>query len=112
MYVNFLYAASLTSCQVYYVFWLSKKNVVPSYELWETAATFDLDDVEKYCRESSLKQVRKVMEEGDRLRYFLRKGIRADLLTIMIRELYCRGSRDRPLRAEDAVLAQMAAAQM
>jgi hypothetical protein len=56
------------------------------------------------------------MEEGDGLGYFLRRGIKADLLTIMIRELYCRraepSENSMAMRVEEAILQQMAAAQM
>jgi hypothetical protein len=97
---------------VHYVFWFHTKKVTPNYELWETAARFELADMEEHCRKSALGQVRKIIEEGEGLGYFLEIGVRAELLTTLIKELYCRGSRDRVLRAEDAVLQQMAAAQM
>lgn len=88
------------------------KTVTPNYDLWERAARFELDEVEEHCRKSALSQIRKIIEEEEGLGYFLKKGVRAELLTILIRELYCRGGQERTHGIKDAILLQMAAAQM
>lgn len=90
----------------------------PNYELWEMAARLELNDVEEYCRQSALEQFQKVLEEGDGMEYFSGIGIRVGLRDIMMSELCAkavqkkRNWKDFPMRAEDAVLQQIAAAQM
>lgn len=93
---------------MYYTFWILRDKLTPTYDLWESAARFGLDDVEQTCRDSASEQIKKVIEEGEGLQYFLRSGVRPELLTSLIRELYCRPRR----KGEDMVLAQMRATQL
>lgn len=96
--------------KVFYAFWLFADKIEPTYSLWEMAAIHGLEDVERYCRASAREKFKRIMEEGDGLKYFLRLGISADTLTTLIKEVYSR-ARPRPLKAEDIVLQQMAMAQ-
>jgi hypothetical protein len=93
---------------MYYTFWILRDKLTPTYDLWESAARFGLDDVEQTCRDSASEQINKVIVEGEGLQYFLRSGVCPELLTSLIRELYC-GPRSKA--ADIMVLAQMRAAQ-
>jgi hypothetical protein len=86
---------------VYYSLWILKGDVSPTFDLWESAATFRLDEVEKSCRESAIGNFRDIFErEG--LSYFLNRGIDHGLVTVMLKL-----SDKRPCKAPEEVLRQM-----
>jgi len=74
--------------KVYYAFWLFANKIEPTYSLWEMAAIHDLDNVERYCRDSAREEFKRIMEAAEGLKHFLRLGISADLLTTVIKEVY------------------------
>ena len=75
---------------------------------------YRLDEVEEQCRKSALDRIILEIEEGGGLGYFLQKGISSELLTALVRDIYCKQKpREHELTIpDDLVLQQMAVAQM
>lgn len=60
----------------------------PSYELWELAARYELDPLEKYCRLAARGTADLILAKGDGLRYFLDRGLPVYMIDRMVRALF------------------------
>jgi hypothetical protein len=60
----------------------------PSYELWELAARYELEYLEKYCRHAARKRANTILTKGDGIGYFLNRHIPSYMIDRMIRALF------------------------
>jgi len=61
--------------------------VNPSYELWEVAARYELEYLEKYCRMAARSKADNILK-GEGLAYFINRGIPIYMVDRMIRALF------------------------
>ena len=101
--VNIQYIPVYTKKKICYALWISTRKVASTYDIWETAAKLKLNETEQLCRNAALVQIRKIIQEGEGLEYFLRREVRPELLTILVRELLSQ----KVQSPEYAVLQQM-----
>lgn len=63
-------------------------EVRPSYELWELAARYELEYLEKHCRQAARKRADEILTKGEGLSYFLSRGIPIYMVDRILRALF------------------------
>ena len=81
-----MWAESLDWAQIFAAHWVTQ--VEPSYDLWELAARYELEYLEKYCRRAARRQADTILAKKEGLSYFLNRGIPIYMLDRMIRALF------------------------
>jgi hypothetical protein len=61
---------------------------VPTYELWELAARFELEYLEKHCRSAARVKANQILATGEGVNYFLKRDIPCYMIDRMIRSLF------------------------
>jgi hypothetical protein len=75
-----------TNLQIFAAHWITL--VTPSYELWELGARYELDYLEKFCRQAARSKADQILANGAGLNYFLDRGIPIYMIDGMIRALF------------------------
>jgi hypothetical protein len=72
--------------QIFSAHWITQ--VHPSYDLWELAARYELEYLERHCRLAARKRADEILVKGEGLSYFLQRGIPVYMLDRMLRALF------------------------
>lgn len=63
-------------------------QVEPNYDLWELAAIFEIECLEKHCRLAARRTANDILSKGEGISYYLNKGVPSYIVDRMIRELF------------------------
>jgi len=75
-----------TNSKIFSAHWITLVN--PSYELWELAARFELEPLEKYCRLAARGRADAILSKGEGVKYFLDRQIPCYMIDRIIRALF------------------------
>jgi hypothetical protein len=74
-------------CQIFAAHWITLINA-PTYELWELAAQYELEYLERHCRCAARVKANNILMKGEGLTYFLNRNIPSYMVDRMIRALF------------------------
>lgn len=63
-------------------------QVTPSYDLWELAARYEIEYLERHCRYAARRRADEILSKGEGLSYFVHRGIPLYMLDKMLRALF------------------------
>jgi len=72
--------------KIFAAHWVTQ--VAPSYDLWELAASHEIDCLEQHCRLAARRKADEIFSKGDGISYFLNRGIPNYMVDRMIRALF------------------------
>jgi hypothetical protein len=72
--------------EIFAAHWVTQ--VDPSYDLWELAASHEIDCLEQHCRLAARRKADEIFSKGDGISYFLNRGIPNYMVDRMIRALF------------------------
>lgn len=72
--------------KIFSAHWITLVN--PSFDLWELAARFELEPLEKYCRLAARGRADAILSKGEGVRYFLDRQIPFYMIDRIIRALF------------------------
>jgi hypothetical protein len=83
------YASLVTQTDLRKIFgaqWVTQE--APSYELWELAASHEIDCLEHHCRLAARKRADEILNKGEGVSYYLSRGIPGYMIDRIIRALF------------------------
>jgi hypothetical protein len=72
--------------KIFSAHWVTLVN--PSFDLWELAARFELEPLEKYCRLAARGKADAILSKGEGVKYFLDRQIPFYMIDRIIRVLF------------------------
>ena len=72
--------------QIFAAYWITQ--VDPSYELWELAASHEIDCLEQFCRNAARRKADQILAKGEGISYYLNRGIPSYMIDRIIRSLF------------------------
>jgi hypothetical protein len=73
--------------QIFAAHWITLINA-PTYELWELAAQYELEYLERHCRSAARVKANNILMKGEGLGYFLSGNTPSYMVDRMIRALF------------------------
>jgi len=76
----------LNEIKIFAAQWVTQ--VDPCYDLWELAASHEIECLELHCRSAARRKANQILQTGEGIAYYLNRGLPSYMIDRIIRELF------------------------